>query len=420
MNLSNKSPADHIDKFNEAFIPTREAGLKRLKEFAPLAGEIYSNKRNFDFSSIEKNSVSALSPWIKHRLITEEEVIIEILKYHNQHSAMKFIQEVFWRGYFKGWLEQHPTVWSHHNDKLIKEYAKLENNRFVKESYMSAVNGETGIECFDFWCEQLKSTGYLHNHVRMWFASIWVFTLKLPMELGADFFMLHLIDADAASNTLSWRWVSGLHTKGKAYAARASNIKKFTNGQFNPSGQLVENIEPLIENIDHPLVSLPQLHQSIEKDAILLLTEEDCSPETSLTGNNLEVEILPLYLDKKYPQWIKPSKSVRSFSDTAIQNTCQRLGKPNAEERNNTNWTDTILETSDRIGTKNIIIPKVPVGAVKSKLRKIKKNLAEHDIYINEHYKSYDMHTWQYASKGFFKCSQLAIAHGSFGLLLLS
>jgi len=403
MNLSNKSPADHIDKFNEAFIPTRDAGLKRLKEFAPLAGEIYSNKRNFDFSSIEKNSVSALSPWIKHRLITEEEVIIEILKYHNQHSAMKFIQEVFWRGYFKGWLEQHPTVWSHHNDKLIKEYAKLENNRFVKESYMSAVNGETGIECFDFWCEQLKSTGYLHNHVRMWFASIWVFTLKLPMELGADFFMLHLIDADAASNTLSWRWVSGLHTKGKAYAARASNIEKFTNGQFNPSGQLVENIEPLIENIDHPLVSLPQLHQSIEKDAILLLTEEDCSPETSLTGNNLEVEILPLYLDKKYPQWIKPSKSVRSFSDTAIQNTCQRLGKPTAEERNNTNWTDTILETSDRIGTKNIIIPKVPVGAVKSKLRKIKKNLAEHDIYINEHYKSYDMHTWQYASKGFFK-----------------
>ena len=403
MNLSNKSPEDHIDKFNEAFIPTRDAGLKRLKEFAPLAGEIYSNKRNFDFSSIEKNSVSALSPWIKHRLITEEEVIIEILKYHNQHSAMKFIQEVFWRGYFKGWLEQHPTVWSHHNDKLIKEYAKLENNRFVKESYMSAVNGETGIECFDFWCEQLKSTGYLHNHVRMWFASIWVFTLKLPMELGADFFMLHLIDADAASNTLSWRWVSGLHTKGKAYAARASNIEKFTNGQFNPSGQLVENIEPLIENIDHPQVSLPQLHQSIEKDAILLLTEEDCSPETSLTGNNLEVEILPLYLDKKYPQWIKPSKSVRSFSDTAIQNTCQRLGKPNAEERNNTNWTDTILETSDRIGTKNIIIPKVPVGAVKSKLRKIKKNLAEHDIYINEHYKSYDIHTWQYASKGFFK-----------------
>ena len=403
MNVSNEFLGKHHDKFHEAFIPTREAGLKRLKEFAPLAGETYSNKRNFDFSSTKKNSVSALSPWIKHRLITEEEVLIEILKYHSPHSAMKFIQEVFWRGYFKGWLEQHPTVWSHYNEKLIKEYTKLENNKFIKKSYMSAINGETGIECFDFWCEQLKSTGYLHNHVRMWFASIWVFTLKLPMELGADFFMLHLIDADAASNTLSWRWVSGLHTKGKAYAARATNIEKFTNGQFNPSGQLVEDISPLTENIDHPLVSLPQLDKSIQKDAVLLVTEEDCSPETSLETKDLEVEILPLYLEKKYPRWIEPNNSVRFFSNTAVQNTCQRLGQLGVEKINKTKWTDTILEASDRLGTKNIIIPKVPVGAVKSKLRKVKKNLAEHDIYIYEHYKNYDIYTWQHASKGFFK-----------------
>lgn len=403
MNVSNEFLVKHHDKFHEAFIPTREAGLKRLKEFAPLAGETYSNERNFDFSSTKKNSVSALSPWIKHRLITEEEVLIEILKYHSPHSAMKFIQEVFWRGYFKGWLEQHPTVWSHHNEKLIKEYTKLENNKFIKENYMSAINGETGIECFDFWCEQLKSTGYLHNHVRMWFASIWVFTLKLPMELGADFFMLHLIDADAASNTLSWRWVSGLHTKGKAYAARASNIEKFTNGQFNPSGQLVEDINPLTENIDHPLVTLPQLDKSIQKDAVLLVTEEDCSPETSLETKDLEVEILPLYLEKKYPRWIQPNNSIRFFSNTAVQNTCQRLGQLGVEKIDKTKWTDTILEASDRLGTKNIIIPKVPVGAVKSKLRKVKKNLAEHDIYIYEHYKNYDMYTWQHASKGFFK-----------------
>ena len=403
MNVSNEFLGKHHDKFHEAFIPTREAGLKRLKEFAPFAGETYSNERNFDFSSTKKNSVSALSPWIKHRLITEEEVLIEILKYHSPHSAMKFIQEVFWRGYFKGWLEQHPTVWSHHNEKLIKEYTKLENNKFIKENYMSAINGETGIECFDFWCEQLKSTGYLHNHVRMWFASIWVFTLKLPMELGADFFMLYLIDADAASNTLSWRWVSGLHTKGKAYAARASNIEKFTNGQFNPSGQLVEDISPLTENIDHPLVSLPQLDKSIQKDAVLLVTEEDCSPETSLETKDLEVEILPLYLEKKYPRWIQPNNSVRFFSNTAVQNTCQRLGQLGVEKIDKTKWTDTILEASDRLGTKNIIIPKVPVGAVKSKLRKVKKNLAEHDIYIYEHYKNYDMYTWQHASKGFFK-----------------
>ena len=195
----------------------------------------------------------------------------------------------------------------------------LENNKFIKENYMSAVNGETGIECFDFWCKQLKSTGYLHNHVRMWFASIWVFTLKLPMELGADFFMLHLIDADAASNTLSWRWVSGLHTKGKAYAARASNIEKFTDGQFNPSGQLREDIEPLTENINHPFVPLVDLEQFKDEDAILLVTEEDCSPETSMKEDNFEVEIVPLYRKKKFPEWIEPLNTVRSFSNTAVK-----------------------------------------------------------------------------------------------------
>jgi deoxyribodipyrimidine photo-lyase len=77
---------------------------------------------------------------------------------------------------------------------------------------------------FDDWAQELVATGYLHNHARMWFASIWIFTLRLPWELGADFFLRHLIDGDPASNTLSWRWVGGLHTPGKTYLATADNI----------------------------------------------------------------------------------------------------------------------------------------------------------------------------------------------------
>ena len=63
----------------------------------------------------------------------------------------------------------------------------------------------------------------------MWFASIWIFTLNLPWQLGADFFMQHLLDGDPASNTLSWRWVAGIQTKGKNYLARKSNIEKYSN-----------------------------------------------------------------------------------------------------------------------------------------------------------------------------------------------
>ena len=85
----------------------------------------------------------------------------------------------------------------------------------------------------------------------MWFASIWIHTLKLPWELGANFFLKNLVDGDPASNTLSWRWVAGLHTKGKCYVASEDNIKKFSNGRY------------LQKNILNKEISLPEFQSFI-------------------------------------------------------------------------------------------------------------------------------------------------------------
>ena len=74
---------------------------------------------------------------------------------------------------------------------------------------------------------ELIQTGYLHNHARMWWASFWIHAEGLPWELGADVFFRHLLDADPASNTLSWRWVAGLQTAGKTYLVRLSNLQKY-------------------------------------------------------------------------------------------------------------------------------------------------------------------------------------------------
>ena len=73
----------------------------------------------------------------------------------------------------------------------------------------------------------------------MWFASIWIFTLNLPWELGANFFYRNLLDADEASNTLSWRWVAGLHTSGKFYLARQDNIEKYSRTSTISSGRFI-------------------------------------------------------------------------------------------------------------------------------------------------------------------------------------
>jgi deoxyribodipyrimidine photo-lyase len=106
-------------------------------------------------------------------------------------------------------------------------------------TWQAAIEGKTGIACIDAWALELIATGYLHNHVRMWFASIWIHTLRLPWELGAAFFTEHLLDGDVASNTLSWRWVAGLQTPGKTYLARVDNIAHYTDGVHAPeAGQL--------------------------------------------------------------------------------------------------------------------------------------------------------------------------------------
>ena len=218
------------------FPPNRASALARLEAFVPLAAK-YAGHRNFDLGAGKHDGVSRLSPYIRTRLITEEEATRAVLAKHNSRAAEKFLQEIAWRTYWKGWLEMRPEAWSHYLATLAEQEKSA--------GYAKAIAGETGTECFDHWVHELLETGYLHNHARMWLASIWIFTLKLPWQLGADFFLRHLLDADPAANTLSWRWVAGLHTPGKHYLARSENIFKFTNGRFDPKGQLNESAPPL-------------------------------------------------------------------------------------------------------------------------------------------------------------------------------
>jgi hypothetical protein len=238
------------------FTPTRARGLARLAKFLPAAGRRYAENRNADDGPAPggRGNVSQLSPWLHAGLLGEAEVLEAVLGQHSPRAAEKFVAEVFWRIYFKGYLEQRPAIWGDFAKGRDAALAAVEANAGLRTAYAAAVEGRTGIQAFDTWAHELVGTGYLHNHARMWFASIWIFTLRLDWRLGADFFLRHLMDADAASNTLSWRWVAGLHTKGKHYLARADNIARYTSGR--PEGALAakglaEDAVPLGEAQDY-------------------------------------------------------------------------------------------------------------------------------------------------------------------------
>lgn len=228
------------------FIPTRVAALARLAEFLPDAGR-YAADRNFVRPG--HANISRLSPWVQKRLLLEEEVVAAARERWSFEAVEKFVQEVYWRTYWKGWLEQRPEAWSRWIAAVPHLRDGLTGDR--RQAWEAACAGRTGIAGFDDWARELVATGYLHNHARMWFASIWIHTLKLPWELGAAFFYTHLLDGDVASNTLSWRWVAGLQTAGKTYLARADNIAHYTEGRCAPeaaqlaSTPLVLTEEPL-------------------------------------------------------------------------------------------------------------------------------------------------------------------------------
>jgi deoxyribodipyrimidine photo-lyase len=216
------------------FIPTRVAALARMDEFLPAAGR-YAAERNYVRE--RHDNVSRISPWVQKRLLLESEVVAAARDRWSFPAVEKFVQEVYWRTYWKGWLEQRPAAWSRWVEAVPRLRASLSTEQC--STLEAALGGRTGIAGFDTWAQELVVTGYLHNHARMWFASIWIFTLKLPWELGAAFFYEHLLDGDVASNTLSWRWVAGLQTPGKTYVARADNIAFYTDGRHVPrDGQL--------------------------------------------------------------------------------------------------------------------------------------------------------------------------------------
>ncbi len=268
---------------DRSFPTTRAAGLARLAAFTPNMGHAYAAGRNTDHGPEADTATAALSPYLRRRLVTEQEVVDAARAAHGP-VAEKFVQEVFWRGYFKGYLETRPELWADYRRLVAEGQAQLAENSGLRFAYERAVAGRTGIDGFDDWTRELTQTNWLHNHTRMWFASIWIFTLRLPWALGADLFMRHLLDGDPASNTLSWRWVAGLHTRGKAYAARAENIRRYTDGRYSPAN-LNEDPVALQEPDPPPARPLPPADAPPAGDVALLLHLEDLHPESLPLGH---------------------------------------------------------------------------------------------------------------------------------------
>ncbi|WP_440672521.1 FAD-binding domain-containing protein [Candidatus Pelagibacter sp. HIMB1715] len=363
------------------FETSRYEALNKLDDFINNGLADYSKLRNFDFGPEKRSNISCLSPYITHGIINEKEVIQKALSKFSFSKNEKFIQEVLWRTYWKGWLELRPNVWT---DYLI-ELNQIKNEFKNNKNYISAIEGKTVIECFNEWVNELKENNYLHNHTRMWFASIWIFTLELPWQLGAEFFMKHLYDGDAASNTLGWRWVAGIQTQGKHYLASEWNIKKFTNNRFQ-NIKLNENAPPKISEKSYQIIKQDFTNpQNIEEKNLLIFDNNLSFEITDFKEKNFKK--IYLVYNKNENRSIKLSEKLVKFKSQLIEDQEQRLKNQSIDFQ--------LIDISEVTNIENRygLYP-----AVGENLDYLNSN----DINVSFLYRNLDQLAWQYCNKGFF------------------
>ena len=364
------------------FEASRAKAIDKLNNFVENNLSDYSRLRNFDFGPDKRDNVSCLSPYVTHGVLNEIEIIKKSLAKFSFSKNEKFIQEVLWRTYWKGWLELRPNVWTDYLVSLNDIREKFKNNK----EYLNAIDGNTYIECFNEWVKELKENNYLHNHTRMWFASIWIFTLDLPWQLGAEFFMQHLYDGDAASNTLGWRWVAGVQTQGKHYLASEWNIKKFTNNRFN-NIKLNENAPPKVSEKTYSIVKQNFANSQDIDQNNLLVFENNLSFETT-DFKDFKFKKIYLISNKNENRSIKLNEKVIEFKSHLIKDQEQRIKNQSIE-----------CEIKDISEVKNIgenIVGLYPT--VGENLDYLNSN----NIKLNFLYRKFDQYSWQYCNKGFF------------------
>ena len=363
------------------FEPNRDFASKKLIDFIENKLVEYSKLRNFDYGPDKRTNISCLSPYITHGVLTEQEVMKLSLKKHSFIKIEKFIQEVLWRVYWKGWLELRPKVWTDYIIDLNKLKQKFKDNK----DYLNAIEGKTNIECFNTWVNELKNHNYLHNHARMWFASIWIFTLGLPWQLGAEFFMKYLFDGDSASNTLGWRWVAGVQTQGKHYLASEWNIKKFTNNRFS-NIKLNENAPPKISEKKYSILKQNFTNPEDIDQNNLIIFENNLCFETSDFKNN-KFKKFYLISNKNENRSIKLSEKVLKFKSSLIHDQEQRF--------KNQSINCEIIDISEIKKIEKVVGLYPTIG---ENLDYLNSNAYK----INFLHRELDQYSWQYCNKGFF------------------
>ena len=398
-----------MDPIRPLFATTRSAALQRWQEFLPGAAR-YGALRN----RVEPGhpQVTRLSPAVRGRLITTDELVGSLLERHRFEAVEKLVQEFLWRDYWKGWLELRPGVWTAYRQELAR--LRQDGDAAILERAEAVMSGRGGIAIMDRFARELIETGYLHNHARMWWAGYWIHVERLPWVLGADFFFRHLLDADPASNTLGWRWVAGLQTRGKTYLPRRSNLEKFCAAEWLSDVTGLDRIDDAHVTASPPPEepqparvggqSLPELPDLPAGRWGLWLHGEDLTPELSALGQ-LHPECVLTVLDEPLMRSLGFSPRrvdwIREGLADARARAAAHYGCP-VELRSQGGFAPHLVQVARERNLAGWVAMRPAVGPLGDAIPGIESALATEGLRIHWCRRRWDETWWPLASSGFF------------------
>ena len=226
------------------------AAREKLKAIDPI---IYARTRNFC-----NGHVTRLAPYIRHGVLSLNAVRNHALTLCSESVHItKFIQELAWRDFWQRIYAKHQAwIW---ND-IEKYKTGFDQKDYTNELPADISKGKTGLACIDHFIMELSSSGYIHNHARMYLASYVVHFRRIKWQAGARWFLHHLLDGDPASNNLSWQWVASTFSN-KPYIFNLENVEKYFGQQVDTSPHCNELLNATYEELSLKL--FPKLKQDL-------------------------------------------------------------------------------------------------------------------------------------------------------------
>ena len=245
-----------------AITPGERAASAQLEDFLPRIGR-YREAR--DYPAIKGPSYLSVHlrfGTVPIRRLVREARHAEQSALHNgpdepaAEGARTWLSELIWRDFYFQILHHHPRV-EHQSFKAEYERIEWEGGETGDALFAAWCEGRTGYPLIDAAIAQIRSSGYMHNRLRMVTASFLCKDLGIDWRRGERWFAQHLNDYDLSANNGGWQWAASSGCDAQPYFRIFNPITQ--SQKFDPQGQFIRRYLPQLAGLSATQVHAPWL-----------------------------------------------------------------------------------------------------------------------------------------------------------------